>query len=343
MIDPRALVFVGCYTGATGGAGEGITLMRRDPSTGELTRLGVAARTPSPSFLARHPALPVLYAVNELDEGTVTAFSVAPDGALTELTAHPTGGAHPCHVAVTADGRHLLAANYSSGSVALHPLDAEGRPGPRTDLVRLAGEGPDRDRQERPHAHMVDPDPDGDGVLVVDLGSDRVWRCRLDTGRGLLTGPTPAIVTPPGTGPRHLRRLGDGTVLVVGELAADLGWYRGEPLERAGRVAATAAVGPNAPSELTVSGAGRFVYVANRGPDTVTAFAWDGTAATPVVEVPTGGVWPRHLASVDDYLYVANERSHSVTVLRVDADSGVPRAVGEPVGTPSPTCVLRWD
>ena len=41
----------------------------RDPVSGELTRLGLAARTPSPSFLAQHPILPVLYAVNELDEG----------------------------------------------------------------------------------------------------------------------------------------------------------------------------------------------------------------------------------------------------------------------------------
>ncbi len=342
VIDQESLVFAGCYTGATGGAGEGITLLRRDPATGALSLLGVAARTPSPSFLARHPALPVLYAVNELDDGTVSAFSVGPGGALTELAVHPTGGAHPCHVAVTADGRHLLAANYSGGSVSLHPLDGDGRPGPRTDLLRLDGAGPVRDRQAGPHAHMVAPDPDGTGTLIVDLGSDRIWHCRIDAGRGLLTDRTPVAVTPPGTGPRHLRRLGDGTLLVAGELAADLSWYGGEPLRRAGGVAATTAGGPAFPSELVASRDGRFVYLANRGPNTVSVFGWDAGTATPVAEVPTGGDWPRHIALRDDHLYVANERSHTVTALWVDPDSGAPEAAGEPLALPSPTCILSW-
>jgi 6-phosphogluconolactonase (cycloisomerase 2 family) len=340
VITQGELVFVGCYTEATGGAGQGITLMRREPSTGELTPVGVVARTPSPSFLARHPALPMLYAVNELDEGTVTAFSVAPDGTLTEVAVRSTGGAHPCHVAVTPDGRHLLAANYSSGSVSLHALDDAGHPGPHLDVLQLKGEGPDRDRQEGPHAHMVSPDPDGAGALIVDLGSDRVWHVRLDAERGLLTDPTPAVMTPPGTGPRHLRRLTDGTLLVVGELAADLSWHRGE---RAGVVAATAVDGVDYPSELVVGRGERFVYVANRGPDTVAAFAWDGSSATPVAEVPTGGAWPRHIALVDDHLYVANERSHSVTMFRIDPISGVPQRQGEAVVQPSPTCILCWD
>lgn len=341
MINASELVFVGCYTGATGGEGEGITLLRRDPSTGDLTRDGVAARTPSPSFLARHPTLPVLYAANELDDGTVTAFAVDAGGALTEIGAEPTGGAHPCHVAVTADGRHVLAANYSSGSVSVHPLDADGRPGPRTDLLQLTGKGPDGDRQEGPHAHMVSPDPDGGGLLVVDLGSDRIWHCRLDEG-GRFSDLTEAAVTPPGTGPRHLRRLPGGALLVAGELSADLSWYAGDPLRRAGGVPATTADGTDYPSELTVSPDGRFVYVANRGPDTVAAFAWDGRSATPIAEVPTGGEWPRHIALLGDHLYVANERSHSVTTFRIDPDSGIPQRHGEALAEPSPTCILRW-
>lgn len=337
-------VFVGCYTGETGGEGEGIALMRRDPATGDLTRLGVAAQTPSPSFLTQHPTLPVLYAVNELEAGTVSAFAVADDGTLTELAVRPTGGAHPCHLAVTADGRHLLAANYSSGSVSVHPLDPRGVPGERSDLLDLQGRGPDPERQKGPHAHMVAPDPNGSGVLIADLGSDRVWRVRLDPVSGRLTGLDAAIVASPGTGPRHLLRAADGVLLLAGELSADLSWYRpgSGGLEQAGRVAATTVDGSDLPSELTTGADGRFVYLANRGPDTVSVFAWDGAAATLIAEVPTGGGWPRHLALLSDHLYVANERSHSVTVLRVDPDSGIPRLQGDPIGESSPTCVLGW-
>ncbi|MFG1608892.1 lactonase family protein [Actinoplanes sp. NPDC049265] len=336
-------LFVGSYTGESGGRGEGIALLGRDPATGELSPRGVAARTPSPSFLTRHPVLPVLYAANELDEGTVSAFAVGPDGSLTPAGGAGTGGAHPCHVAVTPDGRHLLAANYSSGSVSVHPLDAAGRPGERTDLVALRGNGPDPDRQTGPHAHMVLPDAAGH-VLISDLGSDRVWRARLDPIGGRLLDLAPAIVAAPGQGPRHLSRTPDGAVLVAGELSAELSWHRPGPdgWVTGGAAPASTAAGVAYPSEITVGPDGRYVYVGVRGPDTVSVFAWDGARATPAGEVPTGGAWPRHLSVIGDHLYVANERSHAVTIFRIDPATGLPSAQGAPVGQPSPTCVLRW-
>lgn len=340
------LVYVGCYTAESGGAGEGIAALRRDRATGVLSRLGVLARTPSPSFLAQHPDLPVLYAVNELGAGTVSAFSVGDGGSLAPLAVRGTGGAYPCHLAVSADGRHLLVANYGSGNVTVLPLDADGAPGERTDLLDLEGTGPDSDRQEGPHAHMVAPDPATGEVLVVDLGADRVIRLRLDPVTGRVASAVPAVVAEAGTGPRHLYRSGDGTLLLVGELTADLTWYRpaggGGLLQPVGRVATSSSSAPALPSEISMGRDGRFIYVGNRGPDTVSVFAWDGNTATPVDEVPTGGAWPRHFVLLEDHLYVANERSHTVTTLRIDPETGVPHLRGEPTGQASPTCLLRW-
>lgn len=338
-------VFVGCYTGESGGAGEGIALLRRDPRSGVLTRLGVVARTPSPSFLTAHPRKPVLYAANELDDGAVSAFAVAAGGRLTPLAVRGTGGAHPCHVAVSADGRHLLAANYGSGSVAVFPLDDDGVPADRSDLMDLAGSGPVADRQEGPHAHMVAPDPFTADVLVVDLGADRVVRLRLDAV-GRLTAAGPAVPAEPGTGPRHLVRSPDGALLLVGELAANLTWYRPDPsdglLRAQGAVPTSAGPGHVQPSEIVMGPDGRFVYVANRGVDTVSVFAWDGDGAERIAEVPAGGHWPRHMAAAGEHLYVANERSHSVNTFRIDQESGFLHAAGESTSEPSPTCLLRW-
>ncbi|MET0418170.1 MAG: lactonase family protein [Actinoplanes sp.] len=339
------ILFVGGYTGDKGGQGEGIALLRRDPETGVLTRLGVAARTPSPSFLAQHPSLPVLYAVNEVEgNGTVSAFAVDADGGLTPLAVQPTGGSDPAHLAVTADGRFLLVANYSSGSAAVFPLDAEGVPGERSDLLDLSGSGPVADRQEGPHAHMVVPVRDD--VLIADLGSDRVWRSRLDRATGRLTMLSPALAARPGTGPRHLRFSPDGALLLVGELSGTLSWHRPGPggtLEQAGEIVTTTReVDENYPSELIVRPDGRFVYVASRGPNTIATFAWDGESATPVAEVPTDGIWPRHMILAGDHLYVTNQQSHSVTTFRIDAESGVPEQQGAPTEQPSPTCLLRW-
>lgn len=338
-------VFLGCYTGESGGEGDGIARLRRDPATGDLTHLGVAARTPSPSFLARHPHRPVLYAVNESDAGTVSAFAVGGDGALSLSAVRSTGGSAPCHLAVSGDARHLLVANYVSGDVSVHPLDADGVPGERSDLLTLQGRGPVADRQEGPHAHMVAPDPDGPDVLIADLGSDRVWRARLDPSSGRLTLAGAAVEAAPGTGPRHLRFSADGALLLVGELAGELSWYRPDAadggLRQAGKLVASAD-GGNQPSELVTSHDGRFVYVANRGPDTVSVFGWAPGGATLVAEVATGGVWPRHIALLGDHLYVANERSQNVTIFRIDPDTGIPHRQGQPVGQGSPTCVLRW-
>ena len=338
-------VFVGGYTADKGGDGEGIALLRRDPATGVLTRLGVVAHTPSPSFLAQHPTLPVLYAVNELEsDGTVSAFTVAPDGALTPLSVQLTGGADPAHLSVTPDGRYLLVANYSSGSVAVHPLDAEGAPGERSDLLGLTGSGPVADRQAGPHAHMVVPARDG--VLIADLGSDLVWQARLDPVAGRLTASVPAVTAAPGTGPRHLRHSGDGALLLVGELAGNLTWYRPSAdgsLRLAGEAATTTAAGENYPSEIVVRPDDRFVYVANRGPNTVATFAWDGERAKLIAETPTGGNWPRHMILIGDHLYVANQMSHSVTTFRIDPDTGVPAVQGEPTVQASPTALLRWN
>jgi 6-phosphogluconolactonase (cycloisomerase 2 family) len=228
----------------------------------------------------------------------------------------------------------------------VHPLDADGVPGEHSDVLHLAGRGPVADRQEGPHAHMVAPDPNGPDVLIADLGSDRVWRARLDavSGRLILVGA--AVVAEPGTGPRHLRRSIDGALILVGELAGNLTWYRPDTadgaLRLAGSVPASADKG-NFPSELVTGRDGRFVYLANRGPDTVSVFAWEPGDGTLVAEVATGGQWPRHLALLGDHLYVANERSQNVTVFRVDRETGIPLAQGEPVSEGSPTCVLRWN
>jgi 6-phosphogluconolactonase len=339
MIDGD-LVHIGCYTAASGGTGTGITLARRDRATGALTSLGVAAVTESPSFLCRHPDRPVLYAANELDAGAVSAFAVADDGALSPLGTRPTGGVHPCHLAVSPDGRYLAGTNYGSGSVFVHLLDPDGVPGERVDLVEHRERGPHPERQEAAHAHMASWDPDGH-LRVVDLGADAVYRYAIEGGRLRAAGEP--LRTPPGTGPRHLARGPGGWFYLAGELDATVAAYEvvpatGQPHERA-RVAASARGGPVQPSEIAVDAAGSFLYVANRGPDTISVFALQDGLPRYLTEVPTGGRWPRHFVVWDGFVYVANERSHTVATLQIAEPTGVPVATGAILEVASPTCV----
>jgi len=337
------IVYLGCYTAESDGTGEGIVAATRDPRTGRLTPRAVVARTPSPSFLVWHPTLPVLYAANELADGAVSGWAVTGDGALVPCGSAGTGGALPCHLAVTADGRFLLAANYGTGSIAVHPLDpVTGAVGERTDLVVHEGHGPVRHRQAEAHVHMVSPDPAGGPLVAVDLGTDGIYPYRLDGGR-LVPAGDPVRVAP-GTGPRHVARHPDGRrAYLSGELDGMLtafdvderGWHVRH------RVEASQRSGEKLPSEIAVRPDGRFVYLATRGVDTISVFALDGAAPRLVSEVDCGGRWPRHFVLIGDHLYVANQIGNTVAVFAVDPDAGTLTPAGDPVVAASPTCVLQ--
>ena len=66
---PEWNVFVGTYTKPQ--KSKGIYAWRFQPATGKLTSLGLAVETTSPSYLAVHPSLRFIYAVNEVGQGTV--------------------------------------------------------------------------------------------------------------------------------------------------------------------------------------------------------------------------------------------------------------------------------
>jgi len=98
----------------------------------------------------------------------------------------------------------------------------------------------------------------------------------------------------------------------------------------------------NYPGEIAVSADGRFVYVSNRGTDTVAVFAVSegGARLTLVATPPCGGTWPRHLAidATGTWLYVANERSGTLAWFPIDATTGVP---GPESGSVAVTAVVQ--
>lgn len=321
-------LLIGGYSGGKG-AGTGITVVDGDVVDGDPVTATIPAD--SASWIARHPELPVLYAVEETDEGHVQAWSLADGVPAEHLGRGETGGAEPAHLTVDNSGRFLITANYSGGSISVHELGADGSIGRRTDLVRHDRHG-EHDRQEQAHPHMVRDI--GGALLVTDLGGDAIYRYQLGPDGKLI--PDGVVAAPPGSGPRHVLPVGD-RYYVTAELSGQVLGYDADG-QLLSAVPASKADGPNQPSELASNGS--YLYVANRGPDTVSVFAIDGTQALPqyVAEVPVG-VWPRHIALDGDLLYVANERSHELMVLRIDPETGIPAHL-RTIEVPSPTVVL---
>ncbi|WP_030664773.1 lactonase family protein [Streptomyces cellulosae] len=343
-------VLTGSYTPDSGGDGPGVAALRLDPTTGHLSYDEVETLPVSgASFLAAHPSLAVVYSMNESDTGTVSAVARDGDGTLSPLgDPMGSGGANPCHLTVHPGGEWLLTANYGSdtapGTVAVHRLGTDGRLLEPTDLVVHQGSGPVTGRQEGSHAHQVLVDPAGLFVLATDLGADAVLTYRLDT----LTGTLQQTAVNPmraGSGPRHLAFApGGDLVFSADELSSTVTCHRydatdGTLTALSSAPATTAEDIVNQPGGIVASPCGRFVWVTNRGADTVAAFHVAGTALEPLGEVPAGGTWPRGLALVDGHLLVANQHSGTLAALRVLQD-GTLAQPHPPVSAPSVVCAL---
>ena len=189
-------LLIGGYSGGKG-RGSGIAVLDDDQITATIP-------ADSPSWIARHPGLPVLYAVAETDDGQVHAWSLRDGAPAQHLGSGSTGGAEPAHLTVDASGRYLITANYSGGSISVHRLGPDGSIGERTDLIQHEAHGQDP-RQEAAHPHMVRVAEDE--LLVTDLGGDAIYRYQLTPeGKLMQEG---VILAPPGSGPRHLLRVGE--------------------------------------------------------------------------------------------------------------------------------------
>ena len=258
---------------------------------------------------------------------------------------------HPCHVAVDRAGRSLYAANYSSGSVAVYRLGADGALAPALQLLRHERLGPlpdgvDARRQAGPHAHGVFLDPSEQFLLVPDLGLDRIVIYDRDPDGRLAARRAPATL-PPGSGPRHFAFAPDGRRgFVVNELASTLCAFRWEAgslaLEGCASTLPEGWSGASTCADIHVSPDGRFVYASNRGHDSIAAFGIEGRSLRLVGITPTGGKTPRNFA-IDPsgrFLYAANMGSGTIVTFRIDAGTGALEAAGPVLEVPAPVCVL---
>jgi 6-phosphogluconolactonase len=356
------LVYVGTYTGPKS---KGIYAFRLQTQNEEVSQnvllvpLGLAAATPNPSFLAVDPKRNLVFAVNELQNfegqatGAVSAFSADPaTGKLTLLNQRPSGGTDPCHLVLDATGQNLLVANYSSGSVSVIRVQADGHLGETTAFIQNHGKGPNPARQESPHAHCVTLDAANRFAFVCDLGLDQVLVYKFDAAAGTLTPASPAFTAlPPGSGPRHLVFRPDGKfAYVINELSSTVTTFAYDAAT--GRLTAQQTVstlspdfdGQNTAAEIGITPRGQFLYASNRGQNSIALFSIDPAKGTlDLVEQQfTGGKKPRHfgIPASGKFVVAANQDSDSLLVCRVDSGNGRLQPSGVLAEAPSPVCTV---
>lgn len=353
------LVYVGSYTEPAPRTGAGISVYRQDPASGALTRLHTTGGVVNPSFLAFDPRHRLLFAVNETQayqgrsSGAVSSFAIDQrSGALAFLSRQPSEGGDPCHLCTDPTGRFLIVANHEDGTVAVLPIDEEGRLGPASDVQRHQGSGPGP-TQKGPHAHFVTLDPTGRFVLVADKGIDKVMIYQLDATAGkLLPNDPPYGRLHAGAAPRHLAFHPNGRYAYVNgeaDMTLTAFAYDGErgALTEIHHVPTLPDGAPRervSTAQVLVEPSGRFVYVSNRGHHSIAGFAIDQDSGrlTPLGHTPTGGRTPRNFA-IDPagvFLYAANQDSDTVVCFRIDPATGALTPTGQVTPVGAPICVL---
>ena len=376
------LFFVGTYTDENGKStgSKGIYAFSYDSASGHIASLGLATETTNPSWLAISPDRRFLYAVNEVqnykgpNSGGVSAFSIDRDkngratGKLTFLNEVSSRGAGPCYVTVDHTGRFVLVANYDGGSVAIFPVQPDGKLGEASNFAQHTGHGPNPKRQESPHAHSIDLSPDNRFAYVDDLGLDELLIYEFDSVKGKLTPNDPPFAKlDPGAGPRHFALSPSGKfAYVVSEMQGTITAFANDPatgrLERLQTVSTLPSDfrGEIEDAEVEVHPTGKFLYASNRGNDTARSFGANSIAIftidsekgtlTLVETTTTVGKTPRsfEIDPTGTRLFAANQQSNNIEVFRINVNddgrtsitkAGHLSATGPSLGAASPVCV----
>lgn len=272
---------------------QGIYHCTLNTDNGRLSEARLVAEISGPGFLAMHPKLPVLYAAGTLDnKPSAVAYRIESGGeqaSLELIGAVEIGDGGAAHLAVDASGQTLLTAQYGGGSTAAFALEEDGAIRERTQLVKHeGGSGVVGRRQDAPHAHWVGFSPDNRFAFVPDLGLDQVVIYQVDVEAAKLT-PHGTADVPAGGGPRHMK----------------------------------------------FHPSGQWAYVLNELDLSVSVFDYDADAGTmtrkqTIPAVPKEQLARAQFTSASEirvhpsgrFVYSANRGHDTITLFRVDAESG---------------------
>jgi 6-phosphogluconolactonase len=298
-----------------------IAIYQMDRATGKLAPRGDAKLDGEPGALTVDPQRQFLFA-SLRSTGELASFRInRATGMLTHLNTVPAG-ADPAHLSTDAAGRQLFTAYYVDAKVTVHEIGTDG----------TLSEKPLQSLPTADKAHAVVPDPSNRFVFVPHTDPDVIFQFALDPAKGRLTAGSPAkLTTPKGTGPRHLQFHPSRPIAyVANEQGSSVTAYALDPKSGMLRPLQTVSTlpgefrGTNACAEIRVHPSGKFLYVSNRGHDSIAAFALDDDGKVSVIGQDPTEKTPRSfdLDPTGKYLFAAGESSGKLVAYRVDGQSG---------------------
>ncbi len=314
-----------------------IAVFTMDADTGRLSPQAEVPAAGGPSVLAISPRRDVLYAGHRT-RPAISSFRIDPaTGGLT-----PQGTVSPEHaptfLAADRTGKYLLSAYYQGGYAAVHPLGEDGAVGapPLDRLATAIG------------AHAIQTDPSNRFAFVPHIarlndnvlepqrenpGANVIFQLGFDAQTGRLTANSPLRVEPvERLGPRHycFHPTRD-VVYFSNEQGCSVTAYRLDPA--AGTLAAMQTItslpdgytARNTCSQIHLTPSGRFLYVANRGHNSIAGFAVDAATGhlSATGQVPTEAVPSAFgLDPAGRFVFAAGSASGRLAAYRINGETG---------------------
>jgi 6-phosphogluconolactonase len=301
-----------------------IRVFRLEPTDGKLTDVEAIPVDGTPGALAVDPERKFLFA-SLRSKSTLASFGIETGtGRLKLLSTAPLPeGENAVHVSTDCTGRWLLSASYAAGKVVVHRIKDDGTI--QTPAVQTV--------ETTKTAHCAVTDPDNRWVFVPHVSPNALYQFRLDAKSGKLAESGKAPGGYDKAGPRHLAFHPDAKLNMAftsDEQGSSITAYRFNGAEglRPVRTLSTLPAdfnGQNTTAEVKIHPSGKFVWVSNRGQDSLAGFAIDPDSGklTAQGQTPTEKT-PRSFDLSPDgrFLLAAGEGSGKLAVYKVDLDTG---------------------
>jgi 6-phosphogluconolactonase len=298
-----------------------IQIYRLDTNTGTLTAVETMSVDGAPGCLAVDPQKKFLYASHR---STNTLASYRIDTATGKLNHTSTAALPPGENAAfvnTDRTRHwLLSASYAAGKVVVHRLNDDGTI--QSSAVQTV--------TTTQTAHCIAIDRDNRFVFVPHVAPNAVYQFRLDVSAGLLTDAGKAPGGAEKAGPRHLAfHPTKNLAFTSNEQGSSITAYRYDPAAGLTPLQTLSTLptdfqGQNTTADVKVHPSGKFVWVSNRGHDSLACFAIDDSGKLSAQDHTPTEKTPRSF-DIDPsgrFAFGAGEGSGKLAVFQIDQNSG---------------------
>ena len=299
-----------------------IQIYRLDSKDAKLTAVDSIAVDGAPGCLVVDPQKKHLFA-SLRTTSTLASFSIdAATGKLKPISKAPLPkGENAAYVNTDRTGRWLVSASYAAGKIVVHGIENDGsiKTPPVQSITTVMT------------AHCAAVDPDNRWLFVPHVSANAVFQYRLDIDTGKLAEAGKAAGGTEKAGPRHLafhptQNLAftsneEGNSITAYRFEADSGL---KPIQTLTTLPADFK-GKNTTAEVKVHPSGKFVWVSNRGHESLAGFSIDARTGklTAIGQTPTEQT-PRSFDCDPDgrFAFSAGEGSGKLAVFGVDLDSG---------------------